>query len=88
MYDNLESDNLKVKNQSFLIRLLSTPNGLIGLTIVLILILSALFADFLAPYSPTKMRVGKRFLPPNIEFILGTDELEGIWYLVFYLVVD
>ena len=43
--DNSESDDLKVKNQSFLIRLLSTPNGLIGLTIVLILILSALFAD-------------------------------------------
>ena len=68
------SNDLKNKNQSFLVRLLSSPNGLIGLTIVLILILSAVFADFLAPYSPTKMGVGKRFLAPNLEFILGTDE--------------
>ena len=74
MHENSELYDLKAKAQSFLIRLLSSPNGLIGLTIVLILILSALFADFLAPYSPTKMGVGKRFLAPNLEFILGTDE--------------
>ena len=74
MHENSELYDLKAKNQSFLIRLLSSPNGLIGLTIVLILILSAIFADFLAPYSPTKMGVGKRVLAPNLEFILGTDE--------------
>ena len=74
MYEKSECDDLKTKNQSILIRLLSSPNGLIGLTIVVILVLSAGFADFLAPYSPTKMGVGKRFLAPNLEFILGTDE--------------
>ena len=47
---------------------------MIVFSIVLILILSAVFADFLAPFSPTKMGVGKRFLAPNLEFILGTDE--------------
>ena len=74
MSEKLNSEELKTKNQSFFIRLLSTPSGLIGLTIVIILILSAGFADFLAPFSPTKMMVGNRFLPPNLEFILGTDE--------------
>ena len=74
MSEKLNSEELKTKNQSFLSRLLSSPNGLIGLSIVLILILSAVFADFLAPFSPTKMGVGKRFLAPNLEFILGTDE--------------
>ena len=74
MSEKLNSEELKTKNQSFFIRLLSTPNGFIGLTIVIILILSAGFADFLAPFSPTKMMVGNRFLPPNLEFILGTDE--------------
>ena len=74
MSEKLKSEELKTKNQSFFIRLLSTPNGFIGLTIVIILILSAGFADFLAPFSPTKMMVGNRFLPPNLEFILGTDE--------------
>ena len=74
MSEKLKSEELKTKNQSFFIRLLSTPNGFIGLTIVIILILSAGFADVLAPFSPTKMMVGNRFLPPNLEFILGTDE--------------
>ena len=74
MSEKLKSEEFKTKNQSFFIRLLSTPNGFIGLTIVIILILSAGFADFLAPFSPTKMMVGNRFLPPNLEFILGTDE--------------
>ena len=49
MSEKLNSEELKTKNQSFFIRLLSTPSGLIGLTIVIILILSAGFADFLAP---------------------------------------
>ena len=61
MSEKLNSEELKTKNQSFFIRLLSTPNGLIGLTIVIILLLSAGFADFLAPFSPTKMGVGKKY---------------------------
>ena len=67
-------EDLQTKNHSFFRRLLSTSNGLIGLSIVLILILSAGLADFIAPFSPTKMGVGKRFLAPSLDFILGTDE--------------
>ncbi len=74
MFKKSKREDLKYKKDSFLVRLLSSPNGLIGLTIVLVLIFSALFADFLAPYSPTKMGVGKRFLAPSLDFILGTDE--------------
>ena len=74
MFKKSKREDLKYKKDSFLVRLLSSPNGLIGLTIVIVLIFSALFADFLAPYSPTKMGVGKRFLAPSLDFILGTDE--------------
>jgi len=74
MFKKSKRKDLKYKKDSFLFRLLSSPNGLIGLTIVIVLIFSALFADFLAPYSPTKMGVGKRFLAPSLDFILGTDE--------------
>lgn len=55
-------------------RLVRSPSGLIGLAIVLILIFCAAFADILAPYSPTKMGAGGRFLPPGGKYLLGTDE--------------
>ena len=55
-------------------RLLASPNGAIGTVIVLTLVGSAALADFVAPYSPIKMGVGKRFLPPSLAYPLGTDE--------------
>ena len=58
----------------FLKRLATTPSGAFGLTVVIILIASAGLADVLAPYSPIKMGVGKRFQPPSLAFPLGTDE--------------
>lgn len=33
-----------------------------------------MFAQWLAPFDPTRMGAGKRFLPPGGEFLLGTDE--------------
>lgn len=59
---------------SFLRRLLSSPSGVIGLGIVLLLIFCAAFAEMLAPYNPTKMGAGGRFLPPGGDYLLGTDE--------------
>lgn len=58
----------------FLRRLLSSPSGVIGLAIVLLLIFCAAFAGVLAPYNPTKMGAGGRFLPPGGNYLLGTDE--------------
>lgn len=62
------------KQPTLLRRLLGTPTGVIGLAIVSLLIGGAVFADFLAPYDPTKMAVGPRFLKPGAEHLLGTDE--------------
>ncbi|MCB1486985.1 MAG: ABC transporter permease [Bauldia sp.] len=58
----------------FLRRLTTTPSGAFGLAVFIILIASAGLADVLAPYSPIKMGVGKRFLPPSFAYPLGTDE--------------
>jgi peptide/nickel transport system permease protein len=52
------------------------PLAVLGLGIVLLLILVALFADFLAPYSPIvggDLRT-QRLLPPSETFWLGTDD--------------
>jgi len=59
---------------AFLGRIARTPAGFIGLLVVVLLVGSAAFADLVAPYSPIKMGVGKRFLTPSLAHLLGTDE--------------
>jgi ABC-type dipeptide/oligopeptide/nickel transport system permease subunit len=58
----------------FLPRLLATPNGVIGATVALALMVSASLADWLARYAPSRMAAGPRFQPPTLAFPLGTDE--------------
>ena len=54
-------------------RLLGSPSGVIGLAIVLLLVFCAAFAEMLAPFSPTKLGAGGRFLPPVEKHLLVTD---------------
>lgn len=56
-------------------RLLRDPMGAIGLTLVVLLILSAVFAAWLAPYDPTAINVPAKLQPPSWEHWLGTDQL-------------
>ena len=51
-------------------RLFLSPNGVIGLMIVLGLIFCATFAEILAPYDHAKMCIVGRFLPPSSDFVL------------------
>ena len=55
-------------------RLLRNPNVIIGGTVFLLLVLLALFADALSPYSPTRLYPGQRLRPPGMGNLLGTDE--------------
>ncbi|ANF57964.1 nickel transporter permease [Halotalea alkalilenta] len=48
--------------------------ALVGLSIILALIAIALFADLIAPYSPTTGGLGQRLLPPSAAHWLGTDD--------------
>lgn len=53
----------------------SNPTGWIGLSVILVFILLALFSPLLAHYDPTKtdwMAVRK---PPSLQYWLGTDEI-------------
>ncbi len=58
-----------------------SPVGLVGLTFVLVAILSAMAAPWLAPYDPTQFHFRDRFVPPfwidggGFEFPFGTDQL-------------
>jgi peptide/nickel transport system permease protein len=51
------------------------PLALIGLLLVLALLLMALFADLIAPYSPIEQDLQARLQPPDAVHWLGTDEL-------------
>jgi peptide/nickel transport system permease protein len=51
------------------------PLPVIGLFIIVILILSAIFAPLIAPYDPYKMDIINKLQAPNEDHLLGTDSL-------------
>ncbi len=53
----------------------ANPMALVGLAIVLLLILVAAFAPWLAPQSPIAQDLAQRLQPPSAAHWLGTDEL-------------
>ncbi|MFB4167888.1 nickel transporter permease [Virgibacillus sp. JSM 102003] len=57
-------------------RIVKSKTSLIGLCIILILIITAIFAPLIATHSPTDYAsLTDRYQPPSSEHILGTDEL-------------
>jgi peptide/nickel transport system permease protein len=55
-------------------RLQRSKTALFGLGIVVVLVLVAIFADVLAPYSPTLNAPTATFQPPSRQHLLGTDQ--------------
>jgi peptide/nickel transport system permease protein len=49
--------------------------AVVGLVIVTILVFTAIFAPFLAPYNPYTVALDQRLQPPGGAHLLGTDEL-------------
>jgi peptide/nickel transport system permease protein len=48
---------------------------IVGLTIVSLMVLSAMLADVIAPYNPITPHYSDRLTPPSRNYLLGTDEL-------------
>ena len=55
-------------------QLLHNKKALVGVTILAIVILVAIFAPLLTEYSPTQ-RVGRQHQPPSADHLLGTTRL-------------
>lgn len=55
-------------------RLLKHPVGRIGLVIVIILVIMALFGPVLSPYDPNAIDFTNRFSPPTLAHPFGTDD--------------
>ena len=56
-------------------RLFRDPMGLVGLLIVISFVTVAIFADFLAPYDPSKIDILNKLQGPSGEHLFGTDQL-------------
>lgn len=55
-------------------RMLRNYSGMLGLVIILIYLIVAVFAARLAPYSPLEQHAVDRLQAPNPNYLLGTDE--------------
>ncbi len=55
--------------------LLRSPSGAVGLAIVVILVVAAIFAPLIAPHDPFRMASGPRLAPPSADHLMGTDQL-------------
>ncbi len=57
------------------LRISRNPMGALGLAIVLLMGLAAIFAPLIAPYSPIAQHPGQELQPPSAQFWLGSDDL-------------
>jgi len=56
-------------------RILRNKLAVVGGIVVILMVLIAIFADLLAPYSYTKTNFGRLNEPPTRDYLLGTDNL-------------
>src|SRR2546422_6321698 len=50
------------------------PLGAAGVAVILVMVLAAIFADFIAPYDAYELNQRLQFRAPNMAHWLGTDE--------------
>lgn len=56
-------------------RVAARPGGFIGLLIVALILLCAVFAPQIATHNPDAIDLAHRFAPPSLEHFFGTDQL-------------
>jgi len=56
-------------------RIAGDPLGLLGLVLVTLMVVSALFAALIAPYDPIALNIMDRLQGPSWSHLLGTDQL-------------
>lgn len=61
------------KHKEFLVFFRRSPRIKIGLTFILIFSFMAVFAPWISPYDPVELDLMKKYLPPSLEYPLGTD---------------
>ena len=54
--------------------LLKNKKGMIGLTVLLLIVLMALTAPYISPYDPNEIHPEDRYHPPSFKYWFGTDD--------------
>ena len=56
-------------------RLFADPLGRFGLALVFAIVLTAVLADWIAPYNPTRIAIPEKLSGPSLAHFFGTDQL-------------
>jgi ABC-type dipeptide/oligopeptide/nickel transport system permease subunit len=74
--DNFQSAPPRVSEWRHFIRVFFSRGLVIfGFAVILLLILTAIFAPFIAPYNPYAPELGNRLAKPSTQHLLGTDSI-------------
>ncbi|MFA5809112.1 MAG: ABC transporter permease [Thermoleophilia bacterium] len=66
--------HLRIKKIAQIIHVIRRePRGLIGVSIIAIILMCALFSPWIAPFDPNEQDIANRFAGPSPEHLLGTD---------------
>jgi peptide/nickel transport system permease protein len=52
-----------------------SPLAIVGLVLVLLIIVMAVFAPWIAPYDPERVDLSQAFQPPSLKHLCGTDDM-------------
>ena len=71
------TETIKTRSEvsEILRHLVRDPLGLTGLIIVSLIVLAALFADWIVPYDPIALNIKDRLQGPSLNHLMGTDQL-------------
>ncbi len=69
----IERYKKELKRTGYLIK--SSPLAVVGIFLVALIVCVAIFAPFIAPYSPYKINMSKILQPPSTKHWFGTDSL-------------
>ena len=71
------SETMKTRGElsQILHHLLRDPLGFTGLIIVSVIVLAAVFADWIVPYDPIALNIKDRMQGPSLAHLMGTDQL-------------
>jgi peptide/nickel transport system permease protein len=61
------------KFRIFIYRVKKSPLTIIGMTVILLLVMTAVFAPYIAPYDPIEINPPERLKPPSWDHPCGTD---------------
>ena len=68
-------NSLVHRSVKLIYRLFQDPMGAVGLLIVISFLIIAIFADFIAPYDPSKINILNKLQGPSADHLFGTDQL-------------